>query len=43
MFGGADLKDCIRSYFKEETINDIWTCEKCKKKNKSVQRKIILS
>lgn len=40
---GCELVDCLKQHFREETINDVWTCDKCKRKNKSVKRKIQIS
>lgn len=35
--------DCLKQHFKEEVINDTWKCDKCKKTNKSVKRKMFIS
>ncbi|CAD8145982.1 unnamed protein product [Paramecium pentaurelia] len=42
-YTGIDLIDCLKSYYREEVINDTWKCDKCKKTNKSVKRKMFIS
>ncbi|CAD8046941.1 unnamed protein product [Paramecium sonneborni] len=42
-YTGIDLMDCLKSYYREEVINDTWKCDKCKKTNKSVKRKMFIS
>ncbi|CAD8136451.1 unnamed protein product [Paramecium octaurelia] len=42
-YTGIDLMDCLKSYYREEVINDTWKCDKCKKSNKSVKRRMFIS
>ncbi|CAD8140325.1 unnamed protein product [Paramecium octaurelia] len=42
-YTGVDLMDCLKSYYREEVINDTWKCDKCKKANKSVKRRMFIS
>ncbi|CAD8054201.1 unnamed protein product [Paramecium sonneborni] len=42
-YTGIDLMDCLKQQYREEVINDTWKCDKCKKTNKSVKRKMFIS
>jgi len=37
------LDKCIDMFFKEEEINDSWTCDKCQKKSSKVKRTLKMS
>lgn len=37
------LDECLEMFFKDETIDDTWSCDKCKKKVSKVKRTLKIS
>lgn len=43
MMSEPSIYDCLKLYFKEEEIDDIWKCDLCKKSSKPVKRSLKMS